>query len=65
MTSAAKNNEIYHLWWHPHNFGDNLKGNLKDLEELFIHFEKCKKDFGFKSLNMKEIYLLEKTSPGI
>ena len=21
MTYAAKNNQLYHLWWHPHNFG--------------------------------------------
>lgn len=59
ITFAAKNNEIYHLWWHPHNFGENSKSNLKDLEEIFKHFEKCKKEFGFQSVNMYEIYLLE------
>lgn len=65
ITSAAKKNEIYHLWWHPHNFGNNSKNNLKDLEEILKHFEKCNKKFDFQSVNMNEIYLLRTTSPGI
>lgn len=55
MLFAARNNEIYHLWWHPHNFGNNPEQNLIDLKDLLEHFKKCKQDFGFQSLNMNEL----------
>ncbi|MBA3901624.1 MAG: polysaccharide deacetylase family protein [Bacteroidetes bacterium] len=53
MTVAAKNGEVYHLWWHPHNFGLYPKENLYFLEEIFIHFSELKEQFGMRSLNMK------------
>src|SRR5205823_6589952 len=28
MTDAAKRGRVYHLWWHPHNFGMHLAENL-------------------------------------
>ena len=31
MTYAAKNKLMYHLWWHPHNFGSFQKENMKNL----------------------------------
>ena len=31
---AAKNNEDYHLWWHPHNFGVNIRENIKNLDNI-------------------------------
>ncbi|MGI0107062.1 polysaccharide deacetylase family protein [Salinimicrobium sp. WS361] len=55
MSKAAKNKEIYHLWWHPHNFGGNPAKNLKDLELILRHFKTCKNKFGFESLNMENI----------
>ena len=55
MTSAAKRGEIYHLWWHPHNFGNNPERNLKDLKSIMQHFEFCQKKFGMESKNMMEI----------
>ncbi len=33
---AIKNGEMYHLWWHPHNFGKYPTENLKILEKLLI-----------------------------
>ncbi|SDS79364.1 Polysaccharide deacetylase [Gillisia sp. Hel1_33_143] len=55
MTKAAKNGEIYHLWWHPHNFGNNPEDNIKDLREILDHYSYCHSKFGFNSLNMMEI----------
>ena len=57
MTSAAKNNEIYHLWWHPHNFGNNPDENIADLKEILNHFLDCKEKYGFQSATMNEIGL--------
>ncbi len=55
MTVAAKNGEIYHLWWHPHNFGDQPEESLLDLSILIAHFEHLKTTYGFQSLNMLEL----------
>jgi len=55
MTSAAKNSEIYHLWWHPHNFGDQPEESMKDLSEIIKHFEFLRAKYNFQSLNMKEL----------
>jgi peptidoglycan/xylan/chitin deacetylase (PgdA/CDA1 family) len=61
MTSAAKNNEIYHLWWHPHNFGNNPSENIQDLIHILEHYKSCRNKYGFASMNMEEIGLsLEK-----
>lgn len=58
MTAAAKNNEIYHLWWHPHNFGNNPEDNISDLKEILNHYSHCNKKYGFNSLTMNEVGLL-------
>ena len=55
MSSAAKNNEVYHLWWHPHNFGGKPEKNLLELKVILEHFKTCKNKFGFQSLNMAGI----------
>ncbi|CAM4345093.1 polysaccharide deacetylase family protein [Gillisia limnaea] len=55
MSFAAKNNEVYHLWWHPHNFGNNSDENLSDLKKILQHYKFCNAKYGFKSLNMKAL----------
>ena len=55
MTSAAKNSEIYHLWWHPHNFGDQPEESMNDLSEIIKHFDFLRTKYNFQSLNMKEL----------
>lgn len=52
MTYAAKNNELYHLWWHPHNFGKNIPQNLSNLEKIYRHYRHLNKKYGFKSETM-------------
>ena len=54
MTYAAKNNELYHLWWHPHNFGVNIQKNLDNQAVLLNHFHFLQKQYGFTNLTMKE-----------
>jgi len=55
MTHAAKNGELFHLWWHPHNFGINTKENMEFLEKIIKHYKFLEKEYGFRSLTMKEI----------
>ncbi len=55
MTYAAKRGEVFHLWWHPHNFGINQKENLKNLEEIIRHFAFLKNKYGMQSASMHDI----------
>ena len=55
MEFAAKNNEIYHLWWHPHNFGNMPQESLKDLQQIINSFSKLRKAYNFQSANMFDI----------
>ncbi|MCR9183689.1 MAG: polysaccharide deacetylase family protein [Flavobacteriaceae bacterium] len=56
MTYAAKNHKVYHLWWHPHNFGYSLQENLGNLEDILKHFEILKSQYAFESKSMIEMY---------
>ncbi|MCA1031101.1 polysaccharide deacetylase family protein [Bacillus timonensis] len=55
MTHAAKKKEVFHLWWHPHNFGINVQENIKFLEEIFIHFKNLQQKYGMESMRMGEL----------
>ncbi len=55
MEKAAKNDEIYHLWWHPHNFAKNIEENISQLKDIIEWFHELEKEYGFSSLNMGEI----------
>lgn len=54
MEYAARKGEIYHLWWHPHNFGVNIQENLEFLEAILQKFSELRKQ-GMQSLSMLEI----------
>ncbi len=55
MTYAAKRGELYHLWWHPHNFGINQNQNLKNLETILDHYAYLQEEYDMESLNMDEV----------
>lgn len=55
MTFAAKTNRLYHLWWHPHNFGKSLRENMAFLEQIAEHYTFLQKKYKMVSLNMAEI----------
>jgi hypothetical protein len=55
MTHAAKRGEIFHLWWHPHNFGINQNENFKNLEALLEHFTTLKTKYNFESASMRDL----------
>lgn len=54
ITHAAKNQEAYHLWWHPHNFGIHLEENVAFLREILECFAKMRSQYGMQSLSMHE-----------
>lgn len=52
---AAKHGEVYHLWWHPHNFGANMEKNLRQLESVLQTFKECKEKSGMEAYTMSGI----------
>lgn len=55
MERAARKNEVYHLWWHPHNFGNYPKESMQGLERILNNYAKCRVKFGMQSLSMGEV----------
>ncbi|MCT4588178.1 MAG: polysaccharide deacetylase family protein [Carboxylicivirga sp.] len=55
MNYAAKSKKVYHLWWHPHNFGVNQKENLSFLQKVLKHYSILHDKYSFKSMTMKEV----------
>src|SRR5699024_962404 len=58
MEYAAKNNQLYHLWWHPHNFGINIDKNMSMLEEILSHYQVLSNKYNMQSITMKDIAAL-------
>lgn len=56
MLAAAEKGESFHLWWHPHNFGVNLKENLAILEQLLRYHADLRERFGVLPMNMGDAY---------
>ncbi len=57
MTYAAKHNQVYHLWWHPHNFGINQPENFSFLEKILQHYNDLHQQYSFSSKTMTELSL--------
>ncbi|MEZ4388693.1 MAG: polysaccharide deacetylase family protein [Candidatus Krumholzibacteriia bacterium] len=55
MTHAAHRGRLFHLWWHPHNFGRDTERNLAFLATILEHFARLHRDLGMLSLNMHEV----------
>lgn len=49
MTTAARTGRMFHLWWHPHNFGVNLEENLALLEAILQHYQVLADTYGMQS----------------
>jgi hypothetical protein len=55
MTHAAKNKEVYHLWWHPHNFGIHQTENFLFLEKILKHFQYLQEKYNMQSVTMTQL----------
>lgn len=52
MKYAARNGLVYHLWWHPHNFGVDLDRNIEFLRSVLSFYSEMKSEYGMKSMCM-------------
>jgi hypothetical protein len=55
MREAASTNSVFHLWWHPHNFGRNTEANLMNLERLLKYYRVLNHEYGMQSMSMREL----------
>lgn len=55
LETAAAQKRIYHLWWHPHNFGLHLEENLELLTSVLEVFRRCRQRYGMRALSMWEV----------
>ena len=55
MTYAAKHGKVFHIWWHPHNFGGRIEENMKILEKIALHYQMLHQKYGFECRTMKEV----------
>ena len=63
MDYAAKNKLVYHLWWHPHNFGINQKENFDMLEKILEHYQNLNDKHNFQSETMSGLAAMLKNIP--
>lgn len=56
MKHAAKKGEVFHLWWHPHNFGGNVEQNIIFLQEVLKYHQYLSKKYGFSSDTMLSLH---------
>ena len=52
---AARTGGIFHLWWHPHNFGLNLRAQLDELRTLLDRFDGWRRLERMESVTMHEV----------
>jgi len=64
MTDAARHHRLFHLWWHPHNFGRHPERNIEFLEKILAHYTRLNERHGLRSLNMGELCQLADASHG-
>ena len=55
LEAAAVTGGIFHLWWHPHNFGTNLEANMTFLEKIIACYERLAGELGMQSRTMSEL----------
>jgi peptidoglycan/xylan/chitin deacetylase (PgdA/CDA1 family) len=55
MSRAAQRGEVYHLWWHPHNFGNYPEQSVEGLQRILEHYAYCRKTWDMKSCTMGEL----------
>jgi len=54
MQQAAMRGEVFHLWFHPHNFGINQDRNFAALERIAVEAGRLREAHGWPSLTMAE-----------
>lgn len=62
MRKSARAGEIFHLWWHPEDFANDIDANFAFLENILIEFNKLRSAHSMQSLTMGEVGKLVRNS---
>lgn len=54
LRAAARSRRVFHLWWHPHNFGTRIDANMESLRRILECFVECSERYGMRSLSMAQ-----------
>jgi hypothetical protein len=55
MERAAEHGGLYHLWWHPHNFGAEQDAHLAQLDAVLERFTRLREEGKMRSRTMAEL----------
>lgn len=55
LSHAAERGLLYHLWWHPENFGKHTRENLAFLRKVLEHYRRLAERDQLQSLAMGEV----------
>src|SRR3954467_3547435 len=55
LERAARTGAVYHLWWHPHNFGTDQERHLAQLDAVLARFARLRTEHGMRSLTMAQV----------
>lgn len=55
MSSAARSGAVFHLWWHPHNFGVHQDENLRVLDCVLRHYDRLNETYDYRSATMRDV----------
>lgn len=55
LREAARTGTVFHLWWHPHNFGADIETNVQVLDQILMHYRSMKALYGMRSCAMGEL----------
>jgi Polysaccharide deacetylase len=55
MSHAATTGQVFHLWWHPHNFGSHVDDNITLLRTVLERYRALSEVQGMVSRTMSEI----------
>lgn len=54
MRDAIRSGHGFHLWWHPHNFGRDVAGNLASLKSVLDAFDALRRENDARTYTMTE-----------
>jgi len=55
IREAAVTGQVFHLWWHPHNFGAHTEENLQFLRSILEVVAECRAAYELRCLSMSEV----------
>src|SRR5262245_18128171 len=55
LETAATDRRVFHLWWHPHDFGVHVRENLAFLRRVLARFARVRERTGMESVTMSDV----------